>query len=73
MRINGIAVTKELMDTKQPVAYIPEQVSFYRVLSGFEKLDYFFQRGRFNQVKLQAWLGLAWLGFALQTKTGFRK
>ena len=48
MRINGIAVTKELMATKQPVAYIPEQVNFYRVLSGFENLDYFFQRGRFN-------------------------
>ena len=56
MRINGIDVAKELMATKQPVAFIPEQVNFHRVLSGFENLDYFLQRGRFNQVKLQAWL-----------------
>jgi len=42
VRINGIDVTKELMATKQPVAFIPEQVNFYRVLSGFENLDYFF-------------------------------
>lgn len=41
VRINGQDVTKHPLATKQDVAYIPEQVNLYGVLSGLENLDYF--------------------------------
>lgn len=41
VRINGIDVTQDPLATKQFVAYIPEQVNLYGVLSGLENLDYF--------------------------------
>lgn len=40
-RINGQDVTQYPMDTKRCIAYIPEQVMLYGVLSGLENLSYF--------------------------------
>lgn len=40
-RINGIDVTAEPLRTKQELAYIPEQVNLYPMLSGLENLRYF--------------------------------
>jgi len=40
-RINGLEVTTRALDTKRHVAYIPEQVTLYGVLSGLENLRYF--------------------------------
>jgi ABC-2 type transport system ATP-binding protein len=40
-RINGLDVTKEPLQTKKFLAYIPEQVMLYRNLSGLENLEYF--------------------------------
>ncbi len=39
--INGLDVTREPLETKKFVAYIPEQVNLYRNLSGLENLEYF--------------------------------
>ncbi len=39
--INGVDVTRHPVATKQDVAYIPEQVALYGVLSGLENLRYF--------------------------------
>jgi ABC-2 type transport system ATP-binding protein len=39
--INGIDVTKQPLETKRYVAYIPEQVMLYRNLTGLENLEYF--------------------------------
>lgn len=39
--INGIDVTKEPLETKKHVAYIPETVMLYKNLSGLENLEYF--------------------------------
>ena len=40
-RINGVSVVREPLETKKYVAYIPEQVMLYGVLSGAENLKYF--------------------------------
>jgi ABC-2 type transport system ATP-binding protein len=40
-RINGLDVTQHPLETKQYLAYIPEQVMLYRHLSGLENLEYF--------------------------------
>jgi len=40
-RINGLDVTRHALETKKFVAYIPEQVMLYGVLSGLENLGYF--------------------------------
>jgi ABC-2 type transport system ATP-binding protein len=40
-RINGLDVTAHGIETKRHVAYIPEQVMLYPVLSGLENLRYF--------------------------------
>ena len=39
--INGMDVTRNALETKRYVAYIPEQVMLYGVLSGIENLEYF--------------------------------
>jgi ABC-2 type transport system ATP-binding protein len=39
--INGIDVTREPLETKKYVAYIPETVMLYRNLTGLENLEYF--------------------------------
>ncbi len=39
--INGLDVTREPLETKKYLAYIPEQVNLYRNLSGLENLEYF--------------------------------
>lgn len=39
--INGMDVTEQPLETKKHIAYIPEQVSLYRNLTGLENLDYF--------------------------------
>ncbi len=41
VRINGLDVTRHPLETKRQVAYIPEQVMLYGVLSGLENLRYF--------------------------------
>ena len=40
-QVNGRDVTAEPLETKRDLAYIPEQVMLYGVLSGLENLDYF--------------------------------
>jgi len=40
-KINGLDVVANPLETKKYIAYIPEQVSLYRNLTGFENLDYF--------------------------------
>ncbi|NOT27788.1 MAG: ABC transporter ATP-binding protein [Acidobacteria bacterium] len=40
-RINGLDVTRHGIETKRLVAYIPEQVMLYGVLTGLENLSYF--------------------------------
>jgi ABC-2 type transport system ATP-binding protein len=39
--IKGLDVTKEPLETKRYIAYIPEQVTPYKNLSGLENLEYF--------------------------------
>ncbi len=39
--INGLDVSREPLETKKFLAYIPEQVNLYRNLSGMENLEYF--------------------------------
>lgn len=39
--VNGLNVTEHPLETKRYIAYIPEQVMLYGVLSGLENLDYF--------------------------------
>ena len=39
--INGLNVTKQPLETKRFVAYIPETVMLYRNLTGLENLEYF--------------------------------
>ena len=40
-RINGLDVATHALESKRHVAYIPEQVTLYGVLSGLENLRYF--------------------------------
>lgn len=40
-QVNNRDVTAEPLQTKRDIAYIPEQVMLYGVLSGLENLDYF--------------------------------
>ncbi len=44
-RVNGIDVTREPMETKRHLAYIPEQVMLYGNLTGIENLEYFARLG----------------------------
>jgi ABC-2 type transport system ATP-binding protein len=39
--INGLDVTKNSLETKKHIAYIPEQVNLYKNLTGLENLEYF--------------------------------
>lgn len=39
--IKGLDVTKNPLETKKFIAYIPEQVNLYKNLSGLENLEYF--------------------------------
>jgi ABC-2 type transport system ATP-binding protein len=39
--INGLDVTKQPLETKRHLAYIPETVMLYKNLSGIENLEYF--------------------------------
>jgi len=39
--VNGLDVTKNPLETKKFIAYIPEQVNLYKNLSGLENLEYF--------------------------------
>lgn len=44
-RINGLEVSKNPLETKKHLAYIPEQVNLYKNLSGLENLEYFVSLG----------------------------
>jgi ABC-2 type transport system ATP-binding protein len=51
-KINGLDVTKNSLETKKFIAYIPEQVNLYKNLSGLENLEYFTSlAGRTNYSK----------------------
>ena len=39
--VNGLDVTKEPLETKRHLAYIPETVMLYKNLTGLENLEYF--------------------------------
>ena len=41
VKINGLDVTKNSLETKKSIAYLPEQVNLYKNLSGLENLEYF--------------------------------
>ncbi|MEJ2457396.1 MAG: ABC transporter ATP-binding protein [Novosphingobium sp.] len=41
VRVNGRVVASAPIETKRDIAYIPEQVMLYGMLSGLENLDYF--------------------------------
>jgi ABC-2 type transport system ATP-binding protein len=41
VRINGLDVARHPLETKRSLAYIPEQVTLYGVLSGLENLAFF--------------------------------
>lgn len=62
--VNGRDVTREPLRTKRDLAYIPEQVMLYGVLSGLENLDYFaglatgFRQPRERLLALLAGVGL---------------
>jgi ABC-2 type transport system ATP-binding protein len=65
-KINGLDVTRNSLETKKFIAYIPEQVNLYKNLSGLENLEYFSSlagkenhskdalRGFLNEAGLQA-------------------
>jgi ABC-2 type transport system ATP-binding protein len=40
-KINGLDVTKNSLESKKHIAYIPEQVNLYKNLTGLENLEYF--------------------------------
>lgn len=40
-RIKGLDVTRQALETKKYLAYIPEQVMLYKNLTGLENLEYF--------------------------------
>lgn len=40
-KVNGIDVVKQPLESKRYLAYIPEQVTLYRNLTGLENLEYF--------------------------------
>lgn len=40
-KIKGLDVTREPLETKRHIAYIPEQVMLYKNLTGLENLEYF--------------------------------
>ena len=40
-KIKGLDVTRQPLETKRHIAYIPEQVMLYKNLSGIENLEYF--------------------------------
>ncbi len=40
-KINGLDVTKNSLESKKFIAYIPEQVNLYKNLTGLENLEYF--------------------------------
>lgn len=46
--INGLSVTKNVSETKQYVAYIPETVSLYPNLTGVENLKFFSSLAGYN-------------------------
>ena len=41
VKVNGLDVTKNSLETKKYIAYIPEQVMLYNSFSGLENLEYF--------------------------------
>lgn len=40
-KVNGLDVVREPLESKKSLAYIPEQVTLYRNLTGLENLEYF--------------------------------
>lgn len=56
--IDGINVSEDPISSKRVVAYIPEQVMLYGVLSGIENLDYFASLGTGSKLGREALLAL---------------
>jgi ABC-2 type transport system ATP-binding protein len=57
-RIDGLDVGRYPLETKQRVAYIPEQIMLYGVLSGLENLRYFAALGTGKKMARQELLDL---------------
>ncbi len=58
-RIDGIVASERPLETKRLLAYIPEQVTLYRHLSGLENLEYFSVLGgqsRYSEAELLGFL-----------------
>jgi ABC-2 type transport system ATP-binding protein len=55
--IKGLDVTKEPLETKRYIAYIPEQVMLYKNLSGLENLEYFSALARHEEYSRDQLLG----------------
>ncbi|MBT0962191.1 ABC transporter ATP-binding protein [Denitromonas iodatirespirans] len=58
LRINGKDVVRHAQEVKRDLAYIPEQVMLYGVLSGLENLAYFAELGTGERQPLERLLGL---------------
>ncbi|HYO83660.1 MAG TPA: ABC transporter ATP-binding protein [Bryobacteraceae bacterium] len=57
--VGGLDVTKQPVETKRLLAYIPEQVNLYRNLTGLENLEYFATLGgssRLTRARLHSYL-----------------
>ncbi len=58
-RIDGLDVTKQPLETKRMLAYIPEQVMLYKNLTGMENLDYFAAlsgKDRYSKAQIRGFL-----------------
>lgn len=63
-RVGGLDVTQQPLESKRLLAYIPEQVTLYRNLTGLENLDYFLSLSgmTYSKAELIRFLGEAGLG-----------
>ncbi len=56
-RVNGVDVTRNPLETKRYLAYIPEQVMLYGNLSGVENLEYFARLGGHDEYTAEDYRG----------------
>jgi ABC-2 type transport system ATP-binding protein len=69
-RINGIDVTRQPLESKKYVGYIPETVMLYRNLTGIENLEYFSAlAGRPNYTREQLLAFLTRVGLQAEAAT----
>jgi ABC-2 type transport system ATP-binding protein len=59
VKVNNLDVTKNSLETKKYIAYIPEQVMLYNSFSGLENLEYFssLSNKRIIRFFIRSWFG----------------